>query len=131
MLKKARENATRENVEITFIKEDIVNLSFESTFDAVCSNTALEFMGNKELAIRLMLKEGGSFVVGTINKESSWYEFYEAFAIFKYATFISPKETIKKGLFVPPDIEEAFIDLNDLEVRVEGEKGGYILWWRK
>ena len=81
MLKKARENATRENVEITFIKEDIVNLSFESTFDAVCSNTALEFMGNKELAIRLMLKsvkEGGSFVVGTINKESSWYEFYEA-----------------------------------------------------
>ena len=37
-------------------------------------------------------------------------------------------QTIKKGLFVPPDIEEAFIDLNDLEVRVEGEKGGYILW---
>lgn len=153
MLEKARENAKKEGVDVTFIEEDISTMAFEDVFDGVCSNTALEFFGDKEKAIATMLrsvKKEGLVVVGTINKESSWYDFYAKelekensfFAIFKYASFISEKEMkaictdnliqIKKGLFIPPDIEEAIIDLNDLEQTVAGEKGGFICGqWKK
>lgn len=106
MLKIAREKAEKRGLSISFFQKDITEAGWKDHFDGVCSNTAFEFIECKEKAVEKMLevvKPGGRVAVGTINRDSDWYDFYEEelkkedsfFKIFKYASFITEKEMEK------------------------------------
>lgn len=152
MLKRAEEKTLEAGLSIKYIHGDIKEMDYENVFDGICSNTAFEFFTEKEKSLDKMLdavKPGGRVVVGTINKDSDWYDYYEEeiskdnsfFHIFKYASFISEEEMkdmrkenfidMKKGLYLPPDIPESLIKKEiDQMFKIDGKRGGYIcgLW---
>lgn len=152
MLKRAEEKTEEEGLSIQYIHGDIKEMDYENVFDGICSNTAFEFFTEKEKSMGKMLlavKPGGRVVVGTINKDSDWYDYYEEelrndnsfFHIFKYASFVTESELkgmeegkfiqMEKGLYIPPGIPETLIRKDiDQMFKIDGKRGGYIcgLW---
>jgi ubiquinone biosynthesis O-methyltransferase len=152
MLEMAKTKTALESLDIEYFMQDIYETDYQNDFDAICSNTAFEFLPDKEKAIEKMLqavKQGGKIVIGTINKNSDWYDYYAEeikkensfFSIFKYAHFISDDEIVnlskkhfvklEKGLFLPPTTEEnAIIAENDIMQYEKGTRGGFLcsLW---
>jgi ubiquinone/menaquinone biosynthesis C-methylase UbiE len=154
MLRQAKAKAEQLNLAVEFIQQDVYAFDRENSFDGVCSNTALEFLPRKEAAIAAMLravKKGGNVAVGTINRESGWYDFYmeelrkdnSFFSIFQHAAFVSADEmrqlfpdkllSVETGLFLPPTVDEQLIGIEtDQRYQNEGMRGGYLCGlWRK
>lgn len=152
MLNQARKKIKGKDLDIEFHVMDAHNLNFsDDTFDGVFSMAAFEFIKKPQKVYDEMyrvLKKNGSLLIGTINKEGKWGEFYtssglQADSVFKYADFKSmeelkswnPKDVVDSGecLFIPPDTKEEDISM-DLENKLSTkEVGGYIcvLWIKK
>ena len=154
MLKHAERKANALQLSIDFMAQDIYAFDRENSFDGVCSNTAFEFLPHKEAAIAAMLKavrQGGNVAVGTIHRESDWYDFYREelrkensfFSIFQHAAFVSADEmrrmfpdkliTVETGLYLPPTVDEQLIGREtDHRYKNDGARGGYLCGlWRK
>jgi ubiquinone/menaquinone biosynthesis C-methylase UbiE len=125
MLNIAEEKAKELKLDAKFHIMDVYKLEFpDSSFDAVFSMAALEFIKEPKKAYSEMirvLKPGGSLLIGTIQKDSPWGEAYldqakSPDSIFRFADFKSLEELvnldnenlISKGecLFVPPGADE-------------------------
>lgn len=152
MLKRAREKAKERNLDIEFYNTDVYNINFsDESFDGVFSMAAFEFIKEPQKAYDEMyriLKRNERLLIGTINRESKWGEFYvlkslKEGSIFKYADFksmsdlksLNGKEIINSGecLFIPPDVEKNNISM-ELEKELSySENGGFIcvLWKKK
>lgn len=150
MLEIAREKAKKEEaLSVDFQYMDAEKLEFESdSFDGAISITAFEFLPAPEKVLKEMfrvVKKGGSLLIGTINRDSSWGEMYtseesQQNSIFKHANlktmddirlwFPEKLQTIRQCLFIPPNAGE-----NEITMKREGElsetaKGGFLcaLW---
>lgn len=126
MLKVGRKKAAAEEIDINFVQGDILEgMPFaDNYFDIVYSNSMIEFFKTEnELNSALnemwrCLKSGGKFVIGVLNKESTWAykrtaEALEKDSIFSEGKFYSWQEVqalmsgfgkvkIESTLFVPP-----------------------------
>lgn len=152
MLKKAREKAQKRNLDIEFYNMDVYNISFpDENFDGIFSMAAFEFIKEPQKAYDEMyriLKRNERLLIGTINRESKWGEFYisrslKGNSIFKYADFksmndlksLNSKEIINSGecLFLPPNVEENNITMEFERKLSYSENGGFIcvLWKKK
>lgn len=151
MLEKAKIKVKDKGLDIEFHVMDVYDLNFcDESFDGVFSMAAFEFIYEPQKAYNEMyrvLKKDGQMLIGTINKKSSWGEFYlsEIFqkdSVFKYADFKSmddlklwnAKEILDNGecLFISPDTEDKDISKKlekELSLR---ERGGFICaLWKK
>ena len=143
---KAREKG---NLSVDFQYMDAEKLEFEDdSFDGVISITAFEFLPDPEKVLKEMfrvVKKGGSILIGTINRDSSWGEMYtrEGFrqnSVFKYANlktmedmrlwFPEKLRTIRQCLFIPPNAGEEEITMKREMELSETAKGGFLcaLW---
>lgn len=86
---------------LRFSVMDALSLEFkDDTFDIVFSATMIEFVREKETLFKELLrvlKPGGTLVIGTIQKNSSFYElyqtpFFQENTVFKYASFLTLEE---------------------------------------
>ncbi len=126
MLSRGRKIAEAEGLKINFIQGDILKgLPFQDDyFDIVYSNSMIEFFSDIKEAKKALeemwrvLKPGGKFVIGVLNKESTWAykrtaETMEKDTIFSEGKFYSWAEfnklmqnfgevKIESTLFVPP-----------------------------
>jgi ubiquinone/menaquinone biosynthesis C-methylase UbiE len=126
MLEAGRKIAEAKGIEISFIQGNVLEgLPFaDNYFDIVYSNSMIEFFkkgkeANKVLAeMWRLLKPGGKFVIGVLNKESTWAYKRTAelldkdsiFSINQFYTWNEFKELMSKfgevkietTLFVPP-----------------------------
>lgn len=149
MLKKAKEKAQKEGLDIEFHKMDIYNLDLgDDTFDAVFSMAAFEFIEEPEKAMEELFrvaKKGSQILIGTISRDSSWGQLYlsdefQKNTVFKYAHFMTLEElkSLKEEylvdagdcLFLPPNTKEEDINMTMEEELSKTERGGYIcaLW---
>ncbi|MTI66528.1 MAG: class I SAM-dependent methyltransferase [Firmicutes bacterium] len=148
MLKEAEKKALDEGLNIEFKKMDVYNLDFDEKFDAVFSMAAFEFIKDTKKALDEMfrvVKNGGQILVGTINKDSKWGEFYlsdeiRKISVFKYADFktldnlinYKKESLISTGecLFIPPIAKEEDFNLKNEKKLSTKERGGFIcaLW---
>ncbi|MDY0234799.1 MAG: methyltransferase domain-containing protein [Gudongella sp.] len=149
MLYIAREKAKSKGLDIDFHIMDVYDIEFsDESFDAVFSMAAFEFIKEPQKAYGEMyrvLKNAGSLLIGTINKDSKWGELYlsKAFqenSVFKYADFKTmddlkswnAEKIVGSGecLFIPPNAEEKDISLLLEKQFSSSENGGYIcaLW---
>ena len=150
MLEFARQKAGEQGpLSLEFLLMDAENLEFEdNTFDAAISVTAFEFFPNPLKVLEEMfrvVKKGGSIIVGTINRDSSWGEMYTSEeyrkdSVFKYANLKIEKDlklwypyslkTIRQCLFLPPNAKEEEISLEREKELSKIEKGGFLcaLW---
>lgn len=151
MLEIAKQKARDEGLSIDFRLMDAEQLEFEDeTFDGAISITAFEFLPEPEKVLKEMLrvvKKGGSVVVGTINRDSSWGEMYMSKkyrqdSVFKYADLKSIEDvkswcpekliTIRQSLFIPPNAPEEEITLEREKELSKTAKGGFLCaLWRK
>ncbi|HZK57850.1 MAG TPA: methyltransferase domain-containing protein [Clostridia bacterium] len=151
MLRKAREKAKLKNLDIDFLNMDAYNMSFsDEKFNGVFSMAAFEFFREPQKAYDEMyrvLKQNEHLLVGTINRESKWGEFYiskslQENSIFRYAHFkslddlksLNREKVIDSGecLFIPPDVEEENINMEFEEKFSYSERGGFIcVLWEK
>ncbi|MTI69449.1 MAG: methyltransferase domain-containing protein [Firmicutes bacterium] len=150
MLKKAKKKALDEGLNIEFKKMDVYNLDFNEKFDAVFSMAAFEFIKDTKKALDEMfrvVKNGGQILVGTINKDSKWGEFYLSdgirnTSVFKYADFKTLDNLVKykKGsvtrtgecLFIPPTAKEEEFNFKKEKELSTKERGGFICaLWKK
>lgn len=151
MINKAKEKIKNTNLDIEFYAMDVYDIDFpDESFDGVFSMAVFEFINKPLIAYNEMyrvLKENGYLLIGTINKESKWGEFYIAKSlkensIYKYADFKSiedlkswnTKEVIDYGecLFIPVDTKEGDLSI-ELEAHFSSsEQGGFIcMLWKK
>ncbi|HHX95285.1 MAG TPA: class I SAM-dependent methyltransferase [Clostridia bacterium] len=151
MLEIAKEKARDEGLSVNFRFMDAEKLEFEDEFfDGAISITAFEFLPKPEKVLKEMfrvVKKGGSIVVGTINRDSSWGEMYmsEKYrqdSVFKYADLKSLEDmkkwypeklvTIRQSLFIPPNAPEEEITPEREKELSERTKGGFICaLWKK
>lgn len=141
MLKAGRKIAAEKGIKIDFIQGNVLEgLPFaDEYFDIVYSNSMIEFFEKGEEAEKVLtemwslLKPGGKFVIGVLNKESTWAykrtaELLEKDSIFSLNQFYSWDEfqelmikfgqvEIETTLFVPPyfNKKEDFEWFKDLE----------------
>jgi len=141
----------KEDLDLEFHKMDACKLEFsDEEFDGVISMAAFEFINEPEKAYKEMyrvLKKNGNLLIGTINRESKWGEFYlskkvQENSVYKHAQFktlsllesLNTKEIVdsKECLFIPPNIEKEKISF-ELEKELSGkERGGFIcVLWKK
>jgi len=149
MLDVARAKASQGALDIAFITMDAADLKFaDNEFDAVVSMAAFEFIKDVKIAVSeifRVVKAGGQILIGTINRESEWGEFYRLDevregSVFKYAEFKSleeimswkPEKLLKTGecLYVSPFAEESLFNDETEEQSSKGKRGGFIcaLW---
>lgn len=151
MLKIARGKLARKQVEATLVQGDVYRLPFEDdSFDGVFSMAAFEFIADTPRALGELfrvLKPGGLLMVGTIHLDSTWGRLYtsEAYegSVFDGIPFKTLEEMAafypdrlqasRECLFLPPDIEEEKISLEeDARHQADGKRGGFIcLKWIK
>ena len=150
MLNTAR-SKVREGLDIEFNLMDAYDIKFDDEeFDGVISMAAFEFIYEPQKTYKEMyrvLKKGGNLLIGTINKDSKWGEFYlskevQENSVFKYADFksledlkgLGEREAISSGecLFISPDEKEENISMALEEELSHSERGGFIcVSWRK
>ena len=135
------EKMTAKKIKINFIQGNVLDgLPFrDNYFDIVYSNSMIEFFNKDKEANKVLtemwrlLKPGGKFVIGVLNKESSWAykrtaELLEKDSIFSINQFYKWNEfqelmsdfgevKMETTLFVPPyfNKEEDFEWFKDLE----------------
>jgi len=151
MLKRAKEKAKAEGLEIEFKKMDIYSLDFDNnTFDGVFSMAAFEFIEKPQRAMEELFrvaKEDAQILIGTISRDSKWGQLYlsdefQKNTVFKYAHFmtleelkaLNPEKLVDAGecLFLPPDTREEDICIEKEEELSKIERGGFICaLWRK
>lgn len=151
MLNKAREKAKAKDLDIEFYNMNVYNMSFsDEEFDGVCSMAAFEFINNPEDAHTEMLrvlKESSHMLIGTINLESKWGEFYlsepvQKNTVFKHADFKSMSDMkswnsdslidSSQCLFIPPNTEDKDISMEAEKELSASERGGFICGlWKK
>lgn len=141
----------KEDLDLEFHQMDVCKLDFsDEEFDGVFSMAAFEFIGEPQKAYKEMyrvLKKNGNLLIGTINRESKWGEFYlskkiEENSVYKHAEFktlsllksLNTKEIVdsKECLFIPPNIEKEKISFELEKELSEKERGGFIcVLWKK
>jgi len=151
MLKVARGKAAEKNMSISYLQMDATELTFEEgTFDAVVSMAAVEFIEDSARAVTEMFrvaKTGGQVLIGTINADSDWGEYYQTKkeqgnSIYRYASFKTindlkawnPDKLVGTGacLFIPPLAAEEEFTIKREEELSETMRGGYLCaLWRK
>lgn len=151
MLNIAREKSRIKGYDIDFYNMNVYDLEFEDEyFDAVFSMAAFEFVEDIERALEeifRVIKKDGEILIGTINKDSKWGEFYlskevQKNSVFKYAKFKTLEDfkkfneekiiETKECLFIPPEINEEQISMEKENELSKSEKGGYIcVLWKK
>lgn len=151
MLAVAREKTRGEGLHVDFRHMDVSAMGFEDeAFDAVISMAALEFMRDPSGAIDEMLrvlKTGGRLLIGTINRDSPWGEFWlkagkNSGSIFHHATFLTmeelkrirPKHLVATSecLSIRPDADEREISEDkERELTKPGREGFLCALWRK
>jgi len=141
MLEAGRKIAAAKKIKINFIQGNVLDgLPFrDNYFDIVYSNSMIEFFNKDKEANKVLtemwrlLKPGGKFVIGVLNKESSWAykrtaELLEKDSIFSINQFYKWNEfqelmsdfgevKMETTLFVPPyfNKKEDFEWFKDLE----------------
>jgi ubiquinone/menaquinone biosynthesis C-methylase UbiE len=151
MLNVAREKAAEKSLSISYLQMDATELTFEEgTFDAIVSMAAVEFIEDSARAVTEMFrvaKTGGQVLIGTINADSDWGEYYQTKkeqgnSIYRYASFKTindlkawnPDKLVGTGacLFIPPLAAEEEFTIKREEELSETMRGGYICaLWRK
>ncbi|MFK5883644.1 MAG: class I SAM-dependent methyltransferase [Candidatus Izemoplasma sp.] len=112
--------------DISFLQMDATKMDFpDNSFDIVFSVTMIEFVTDKKKLINELfrvLKPGGYLFIGTIQKNSHFYDLYKTDffknnTVFKYAEFLERKDLIelKTDLFIKTD-ECLFNSIEDLEL---------------
>lgn len=149
MLDVAKDKASQEALDIEFICMDVADLKFaDNEFDAVISIAAFEFIKDVKIALSeifRVVRVGGQILIGTINRQSEWGDFYRLDevregSVFKYADLKSleeilswkPEKLLKTGecLFVSPFAEESYFN-DETEAQLSKcKRGGFIcaLW---
>ncbi len=149
MLRIARKKSNQEALNINFRRMDACNLDFaDQSFDGAISMAAFEFIKDPARAMDEMfrvVKVGGFVLLGTINKDSKWGEFYRSEkirqnSVYHYANFKTiddlkelkseSLQTISSCLFLPPDTKPEDINPENELKMAEFERGGFIcaLW---
>ena len=148
---KIAQTKIKPGLDLEFRLMDTYDLDFaDQEFDGVLSMAAFEFIYQPQKAYDEMyrvLKPQGNLVIGTINLESKWGEFYlsdeiRENSVYKYADFktlaalksLNQKEVVGSGqcLFIPPTAKEDEISLELEKELSEKEKGGFIcVKWQK
>lgn len=138
MLAIARENARRENLDISWHTGDIHHLPFDpETFDLVICNVVLEFVRHPKQVISealRVLKKNGRFVAGLLHKEGYWGRLYSqkgkdnAESVYAHARFYSipavkswhPERlsSLDYGLYITPEQFENEKQAWELEQRL-------------
>jgi len=151
MLNVAREKAAEKSLSISYLQMDATELIYqEEIFDAVVSIAAVEFIEDTAQAVKEMFrvaKVGGQILIGTINSDSDWGDYYQAKklqenSIYHYAAFKTiddlkawePGELAETGacLFIPPFAAEEEFTIEREKELSETMRGGYICaLWRK
>ncbi len=137
---------------IDYLEMDLKELDFpDESFDGVFSMAAFEFIEDPDQVYQelfRLLKPGGQLLIGTINKDSSWGQFYiqhakeDTNSIFKQAFFhnldelqnLNPQDlTAHKGcLFIPPGQDAADYTMHNESSLAASEKPGFIIAvWEK
>lgn len=151
MLDQAKAKTKDKGLDIEFQKMDVYHLDFPvEEFDGVFSMAAFEFIQKPKQAYAEMyrvLKKGGHLLIGTINLDSKWGEFYLSKAmqentVFKYADFKTlddmkswdSKNIVASGecLFIPPGTEDKDISMDFEKQLSSSKRGGFIcVLWKK
>lgn len=149
MLKVAREKAAEKSLSISYLQMDATELAFDDgAFDVVLTMAAVEFIEDTARAVEEMfrvVKNGGQVLIGTINADSDWGDYYQAKklqenSIYRYAAFktIDDLKAWELGelaetgacLFIPPFAAEEEFTI-EREKELSGKRrGGYVcaLW---
>ncbi len=149
MLEKARLKAKKNNFDINFSQQDVLDLKFpDNSFDGVFSITAIEFISDIKKAYKEMkrvVKPGGKILIGTITRDSDWGNLYQQKAkdensVFHHAVLRNPEdfenidsknlEEIRECLFIPPNIPQDKINWDEEKRLSAKKKGGFfcVLW---
>lgn len=151
MLEIAGEKASGAGIKIDFRLMDLYSLDFpDGHFDAVFSMAAFEFVKDPGRVLDELFRvtrSGGSILVGTINRDSSWGrlysgEEYRKNSIFRHADLKSPEDfkqlrkeslvDMRECLFVPPGAAGEDISMEAERRLSMSERGGYFCaLWRK
>lgn len=151
MLDEAKKKMKAKGLKIDFFLGDVYDLDFsDEEFDGVFSMAAFEFIKKPEKAYSEMyrvLKQEGSLLIGTINRESEWGElyrtkFFQGSSVFKHADFksmedlrsLNSEKIINSGecLFIPPTAEEKDITSENEKQLSLSKRGGFIcVLWQK
>ncbi|WDV48224.1 methyltransferase domain-containing protein [Clostridiaceae bacterium M8S5] len=151
MLNIARQKSKEMGLDIEFYNMDVYNLDFDDgTFDGVFSSAAFEFVKKPVEAmdeIFRVVKDKGSILIGTINKNSHWGNLYQSDyfqqnTVFKHSILKSREDLekikpenlvcIKECLFVPPDIDESNITIEKENEYSQNHNGGFLCaLWKK
>ncbi|MBA1394945.1 class I SAM-dependent methyltransferase, partial [Lactobacillus sp. XV13L] len=144
MLQQAQNKLIKNKLEANLQIMDVQKLNFpDNSFDAVFSMAAFEFITDIKKAyqqMRRVVKPGGSIIIGTIQKYSSWADLYESPACYgtayEYAKFktaqqiidLDSKRFVKRQdcLFIPPNQPENYYTLiNEQKNESKSMKGGF------
>lgn len=149
MLKVARGKAAELDLSISYFQMDATELAFEdSAFDVVLAMAAVEFIEDTAQAVKEMFrvtKVGGQILIGTINADSDWGDYYQAKklqgnSIYRYADFKTiedlkawnTEKLVQTGtcLFIPPFAAEEEFTIEREKELSKIMRGGYIcaLW---
>ena len=151
MLKVAWGKAAELDLSISYLQMDATELAFEDgAFDVVLAMAAVEFIEDTARAVKEMFrvaKVGGQILIGTINADSDWGDYYQAKklqenSIYRYADFKTiedlkawnPEKLAETGacLFIPPFADEEEFTIEREKELYETIQGGYICaLWRK
>lgn len=151
MLDEANNKIKGKGLDIEFYKMDVNKMEFtDESFDGIYSMTSFEFLANPHNAyddMHRVLKSNGHLLIGTINRESRWGEYYlskslQKDSIYKHAKFktleemksYNPNEIINYGecLFIPPDAEQSIVNIETEKRLKNSEKAGFIcVLWQK
>nr|WP_320164228.1 class I SAM-dependent methyltransferase [uncultured Trichococcus sp.] len=151
MLKVALRKAAEKSLSISYLRMDATELGFDDgAFDVVLTMAAVEFIEDTDRAVEEMfrvVKNGGQVLIGTINADSDWGEYYQTKklqgnSIYRYAAFKTigdlkawnPDKLVRTGacLYVPPFADEEEFTI-ERERELSGKRrGGYVCaLWRK
>ena len=149
MLKVARGKAAEKSLSISYLQMDATELGFDDgAFDVVLAMAAVEFIKDIARAVKEMFrvaKVGGQILIGTINADSEWGEYYQTKkmqgdSIYRYADFKTiedlkewnPEKLVRTGscLYISPFADEAEYTIEREKELSEKRRGGYVcaLW---
>lgn len=138
--------------ETCFVQSSIYGMPFKkNTFDIVFSMATFEFIHEFEAAyfeMKRIVKPGGHILIGTINGDSAWGEYFKSKAgnknsVFHHTTFKTPSvlksidssNLVRFGycLFFPPIVDESMLSWEYEEKCSKSERPGFIagLWQKE
>lgn len=146
MLKQAEDQLSFDDQgQVLLKKMDAQNLSYEDCqFDSAFSMASFEFIADPQRAYQQMyrvIKPGGTIVLGTIQKNSAWANFYESSAChgtaYEYAKFLTLEQVknwdarhfldSQQCLFLPPNLPEAdYTEKNEKQAQKIDKIGGFV-----